>query len=430
MKKLNILFIVMAILTMVACAAAADDTSSSSTDSDTASTNVMVTNVTYDPVALMPGDTGTVTITIKNTGDSSVGISNANIYSSDITVLNEDAYDTVGYIGPGNTMAFTFSIKAGTKDGIYYPRFYLDFSGSKSLSYYFPVIVDSSGLSVSVIDSPDGWQKDVSDEVTIRVGNGGESTADGVTVYVGGDGISSTQTSYFVGALEPNEYEDLTFTVSPSQETDLNITADWKNGMNQHSSAITIPVVFGEDKTGADLIINNVDVSGGTVTGDVSNAGLEEAYSVIVTVGSPAEPAEPYKQYVLGSLEPDDFSSFEVTYSLQGSDSSFPVIISWKDEDGNDYSSEYEVSGSSYSSDSSGNTGDSSASSEFSGGPGGGGMGGGMMGGMGSGFANIPILEIIIVVIAICVIAFAWKKGYLSEAVKSVKEKLGKSGRK
>jgi len=423
MKRLSLILGAMILLAAVPMIAAADD------DTDTSYTYVTVTGTELDPEVFMPGDTGTITVTVKNTGDESVTISRAELYSSDIINLNDAAYDTVGPLGPGNSLDFTFNVKAPLKEGIYYPRFYLDFRGSSSLSYNIPIKVDGTGLSLSVIDAPDSWQSGVSEFVKIRVGNQGGSTANGVIVYASGDGIESAQTSYFVGALESNEYIDLTFEITPEKETGLDLTAEWKNGMNSHSSEISVPVEFGEDTTGADMIINNVDVSGGTVTGDVSNAGLEDAYSVIVTVGSPAEPAEPYKQYVLGSLEPDDFSSFEVTYSLTGSGSSFPLVITWKDENGNTYSSEYAVSASSGQIA----AGDGSAASGempsgMPGGDRGGGMG--MMGGMGSGFANMPVFEGLVVLIAGVALVIGWKKGYLAKGAEAVREKLNKGDRK
>ncbi|ADN35119.1 conserved hypothetical protein [Methanolacinia petrolearia DSM 11571] len=425
MKRINIFLILLVLFAAIPFIAAADDSE------DSSYTDVTVTSVEYDPEVFMPGDEGTITITVKNTGDESVTISRAEIYSQDVTNLNDEAYDTVGALGAGNSMEFTFNVKAPLKEGIYYPRFYLDFYGSSGLSYNVPVKVDDTGLTISVINSPDAWQEDVSKSIQIRVGNPSQVTADGVIIYASGDGIESDQTSFFVGALEPNEYVDVTFEITPSKETTLKLNAEWNNGMNSHTSEISVPVEFGEDTTGADLVINNVEVSGGTVTGDVSNAGLEDAYSVIVTVGSPAEAIEPYKQYVLGSLESDDFSSFEVTYSIQGSSSSFPLVITWKDENGNTYSSEYTVSASS-----SGMAveGDDSASSGGapsgmgSGGPSGGGMG--MMGMSGAGFANMPIAEIIIGLIIVIGLVVAWKKGYLAKAVKVVKEKLNKGDRK
>ena len=425
MKKTNIFLILLVLFAAIPYIVAADD------DGDSSYTDVTVTSVEYDPEVFMPGDEGTITISVKNTGDDSVTISRAELYSQEVKNLNDEAYDTVGALGAGNSMEFTFHVKAPMKKGIYYPRFYLDFYGSSGLSYNVPLKVDDTGLSISVIDSPDAWQEDVSKSIQIRVGNPSPVTADGVIVYASGDGIESDQTSYFVGSLEPNEYVDVTFDVTPSKETTLNLNAEWNNGMNSHTSEISLPVEFGEDTTGADMIINNVEISGGTVTGDVSNAGLEDAYSVIVTVGSPAEAIEPYKQYVLGSLEPDDFSSFEVTYSLQGGSSSFPLIITWKDENGNVYSSEYTVSSSSSGME---DTGDVSASSGgapsgmSSGGPRGGGMG--MMGMTGAGFANMPIVEIIIGLIIVIGLVVAWKKGYLAKAAKVVREKLNKGDRK
>lgn len=426
MKKSYLFLVIMVVLTLFTGIAAADD------DSDTSYTYVTVTGVEYDPEVFMPYDTGTITVTVKNTGDESVAVSRAELYSSDIKILNEDSYDTVGAIGAGNSMSFTFTVTADSKSGIYYPRFYLDFKGSNSLSYNIPLKVDDTGLSISVIDAPDSWQEDVSEDITIRVGNPGESTADGVIVYASGDGIETSETSFFVGALEPNEYMDITFEVTPSKETTLELSADWKNGMNSHTSQAEVSVKFGDDKTGADMIINNVEVSGGTVTGDVSNAGLEDAYSVIVTVGSPAEPSEPYKQYVLGSLEPDDFSSFEVTYTMAGSGSAFPLIITWKDENGNSFSSEYTVSSSGQSLTGASSSGGDvpSGISGSPGGPGGSRGGFGMMGGMGSGFANIPIFEIIIGIIAIIGLAVAWKKGILAKGARVVREKLNKGDRK
>jgi len=69
------------------------------------------------------------------------------------------------------------------------------------------------------------------------------------------------------------------------------------------------------------------------VTGDVTNAGLEDAKSVLVTSGSPAVPVDPFRVYVVGSLEPDDFSGFEVTFTAEDADF-VPLLIYYKDDDG------------------------------------------------------------------------------------------------
>jgi hypothetical protein len=103
-----------------------------------------------------------------------------------------------------------------------------------------------------------------------------------------------------------------------------------------------LPVTFGTDKKQAHPVISNVQVTSDAgiyhITGDVNNAGLENANSVIVTTISPAVPQDPYKNYVVGALKPDDFASFEVTFSTEDT-TSVPLQLSYKDADGNVYTS-------------------------------------------------------------------------------------------
>jgi hypothetical protein len=57
---------------------------------------------------------------------------------------------------------------------------------------------------------------------------------------------------------------------------------------------------------------------------------------------SPAVPQDPYKTYVIGALKPDDFGSFEVTFSASGV-KSIPLQMSYKDADGNVVTSQQDV---------------------------------------------------------------------------------------
>jgi hypothetical protein len=365
---------------------------------------------------------------VKNTGTESVSINRAELYSSDISVINDDAYDTVTPIGAGNEMKFSFTVDADAPDGIYYPRFYLDYKGSSSFSYNIPVKIESTGLSISVIDSPDSWQEGNEDKITLLIGNPRENTVNGVEISPSGEGVTSAQTSYFIGNLDPDESREIKFDITPADAEYIEFDASWRNGINKHISSVYIPVLYGDDKTGADPILNNVKstTSGSysTVSGDITNAGLEDAMSIVVTVGSPAVPVDPYKMYVIGSLEPDDFSSFDLTYTLQSGKNTgeMPVIITYKDLNGNDYEKEYSVSSGSGSAVSS----DSSSPDSFEGGSNAPRGGGGMMGGMGGGFSKIPILEIVVIIIAGLGLVVVWKKGYIKKGSEAVKAKLGK----
>ena len=101
------------------------------------------------------------------------------------------------------------------------------------------------------------------------------------------------------------------------------------------------------DKKQANPVISNVQVTTEAgvyhVTGDVNNAGLETANTVMVTSLAPAVPQDPYKTYVVGALKPDDFGSFEVTFTAGSGNTSIPIELSYKDTDGNIYRSVQDV---------------------------------------------------------------------------------------
>ena len=227
-----------------------------------------------------------------------------------------------------------------------------------------------------------------------------------------------------MGDLAKDESAEVVFAITPREEGDLTFTVDYRNGVNEHSTTATIPITFGTDKTAAELVVNEVEVTSGstaTVSGDVTNAGLEEAYSVMVTVGDPATPTNPNPVAVLGALEPDDFSGFEVTYTMQGA-GSVPVLVSYKDEDGNIYEETFYVSGSSgVSAD---GEGDERAPQDMSSrGPG---DRNNMFGSMGSGFAQIPFIPIILGILIIVGGLVAWRKGYLARARESIGNRMHK----
>ena len=392
-------------------------------DSESAAAQIAVTDVSIDPAVLMRGDTGTIMVEITNNGEESVAISRAMLYSSDLTVLNDQTYGSVGAIGAGNTMKFTFTVRADAPDAIYYPRFYLDFRDAGSLQYSIPVKVESADVVVSVLDAPDAYTAGTKDEIQLTIGNPRDKTVTGVVVTAAGEGIETTQSSVFVGDLAPGASAEVTFKVTPSQESAITFTAGYRNGINDHASSITLPVVFGEDKLGAVLVMNSVEVESGStyiLSADVTNAGLSDAYSIVVTVESPADPCDPNPVYVIGALEPDDFSSFEVTFMAQGA-SSVPVLVEYKDEDGNVYEETFTVNLNARtlsSDDTSSSTGMISPQSR------GGGPGGmGMFGGFGSGLNQIPVTQIVLVLLAGIVLVVGWRKGWAGKIRAKIRRK-------
>lgn len=405
--KHQILIICLILAALVGAVSAAEET--------TGAAQIAVTSIRIDPEVLMRGDIGTITVEITNTGAEAVAIGRAVLYGDEITVVNDRTYDSVGTIGPEISMEFTFTVKANAPDGIYYPKFYLDFRDEGCFRYYIPVHVESSEIVTSVIDAPGTYSEGVSEEVTLLLGNTRDNTLTGITVTPEGEGLLSTPTIGFVGTLEPDTSAQTTFELTPSDNGDISFIVEYRNGINLHTSTVTLPVVFGEQKIRAEPVVNDIEVSGGgssyTVSGDVTNAGLDTAYSIQVTVGSPARAIDPYPVDVLGALEPDDFSGFEVTFTAQGI-SPVPLVIQYKDEDGNTYEERVDVTLSAARTSAE----DEETGGQISGIPqeraGRNAMG---FGSFGSGLGKIPVVPIVLVLAAAIAGIVAWRKGWLGK---------------
>jgi hypothetical protein len=409
------------LLLAISCIAA---TVLAATSAEDAASYVSVNKVTVEPATFMPDDAGTITVDISNGGTAPVAIYRAEILSQDIKVLNYQTYDSVGAIGPGTTMQFTFRIKPEVEDGMYFPMFYLDFTDAGSLRYPVPLEVDSTPVTVSVVSAPASFSSGTKEQVVLSVSNPRNNAVNSVTAIPGGDGIRSTQSSVFIGTLEPDEEKKATFEITAERDTTMAFDVSYRNGNNLHHLVLEMPVTVGEGGTAAEMVVNNVEVvqagSTFTLSGDVTNAGLRDAKSVKVTVDSPAVPVDPNPVYVIGALEPDDFSSFEVTCTVRDV-SSIPLIIQYRDKDGKVFEDRVNISIRSTAVPASGE-----ASGASQGLPSGKTRRPGGMLGFGNGISKIPVTEILIVIAACIAVAVAWRKGYLGKAVDIVRKRSGR----
>jgi hypothetical protein len=315
-------------------------------DDSAAAAQVAVTNVIIDPAIFFEDDTGIINVEITNNGAQSVAIRRATIYGGEVTVLSQ-SYDTTTVIGSGNQMTFSFTIKADVPPGIYYPYFSLDFRDAGYLRYPIPIRVDNQPLTLAVLNKPDVFSEKRKDRVDILVGNPRDNPVSGAVVNFLGSRMDPVPSSYFIGNLDPDQSRQVSVNITPEEPGNLQILVDYKNGINDHTDSLTLPVRFGESKTEANPVLTNIVVEYGnghyTMTGDVYNAGLEVANSVLLTTRSPTTPVDPYRNYVVGSLQPDDFSSFELTFTASDV-SEIPVAIEYRDVDGNPFEKEFTVS--------------------------------------------------------------------------------------
>jgi hypothetical protein len=174
---------------------------------------VTIRNYQVTPEILLPGDEGTITITIANTADeASESVSTVDTGTSgsttttttkDVPVLIESVYmygkgiivlqgnyQNVGALGPGQSTTLTFLIRAPRETGLYFPEIWIRIPEGTSVKYPVPVNVNSPvGIQkqeILILESSLPDVVDPGDEipVTLTVKNVGELLADDVTVRI------------------------------------------------------------------------------------------------------------------------------------------------------------------------------------------------------------------------------------------------------
>jgi len=307
---------------------------------------VYVSGATIDPGVFFTGEKGTATFSVTNgNANESIMVNHATFGDKDIR-LTGGTYDTSANIGPLQTRTFVFSIETDAKEGWYYPSFSVSLRDANNLYYRTPVRVENTPVVVTVIDQPDTFAQNNKDSITVQISNPRENDVKNVVLDVSGEGMTALPAKVYIGDLPSGSSVNKTISVTPGKETDLKVTVNYDNGDNAHTASATLPITFGTDKKQADPMISNIKVTteGSVyhVTGDVTNAGLETANAVTVTSASPAVPADPYKNYVVGVLKPDDFGSFEISFTSESN--TVPLQMSYKDADGNVITSQKTIS--------------------------------------------------------------------------------------
>ena len=301
-------------------------------------------SLTLTPSTLIPGETGQLVVTLTNNGQTPLTIYKVAITDSwDVVSVTHPALKSLGSIQPLKSMVLTFPITANEKEGTFYPSLSVELSNNIQntfIKYPFAVTVDSKSVSLSVVERPEYFEPDTTQVVGLSIGNLRSNQIDSITVTASGEGVSCEEGMVFAGSLTPGSSKDVFLTVITTDRTEeINLDVSYKNGANWHTETLVIPVEGGELKTGAELFINNVEVTSGsgytTITGDVNNAGLATAKGLVVTLDG-AEAVQPYPVFVIGSLDSDGLSEFELTFTSPESDE-IDLVFTYKDENGNTY---------------------------------------------------------------------------------------------
>ena len=216
---------------------------------------VIVTDYTVTPAVLMPGDTGTITLTIKNTAqaasekentgivsggtfastkntDINVFIENVHLDENGIEVLNED-FDRIGELGPGQSVPVTFVIKAPAGSGVYFPEAWIDVKDGRSTR--FPILVNVNtdiatqkkpSLAISkTLPAHVAPGDDIAAGLTVE--NTGLTRASDIAIVVNSTvkSVALTTTGrYYIASLDPGETSTINLRFASDRNTPVGIT--------------------------------------------------------------------------------------------------------------------------------------------------------------------------------------------------------------
>jgi len=394
------------------------------TDPLNAAQLVYISGSEMTPQVFYPGETGTVTVHVTNPSNTTVSVSQPNLIEPHVRVVNSGAFATATSIGPGETISYNFVITADGSDGTYFPLFTVSTNayGAQAINAQIKLKIDSADIRTSISKKPDTFAISKKDTVNVSIINPRDGDITDLLVVPEANGAEFSPEESYVGTLKSGSSVQVPFAITPDTATNVTFHVSYQNGDNKHAKDVVLPLILGNDKTGAQIVVNNIEGStaGNTLTlkGDVTNNGLTDAASVLVTVESPATPVNPNPVYAIGNLAPDDFSSFEVTYT-QKTPGAVPIVVTYKDADGNTFTQRF-----SYTATSSGTTaGSGPVSGASSGTYGQGGSRGGVFGSFGSGMNQIPVIPIVVILVAIIALVIAWKKGLLKRLTDKFQKK-------
>jgi LPXTG-motif cell wall-anchored protein len=217
---------------------------------------VQLENIQSEPEVMMPGDTGTISFTLKNTAsqrtvkigdeifENNVRIQRATLHGCDRIDVESESYHGGGLLGPGDSMEISYNInvdenaEAGTC--------YLDLSMQGSIHAYnnnwrIPVKIESS--SVKVIPSEQLRIENGEGTLEFDVANVRPNALSSVNVELQAEGVEFSPSPYFIGTMNPDELFTIEVDTSVISDNltgtrELMITANYRNGMNEHENVV------------------------------------------------------------------------------------------------------------------------------------------------------------------------------------------------
>jgi len=334
---------------------------------------VTITDYKVSPSVLMPDSLGTITITVKNTATSATLKENTGLYISDaattkVTDINVNIenvklegngiivqsrdFQHVGEIGPGQSIPLTFSIKAPSASGMYFPEVWIDTTGGRSTRYPVPVNVNTAvGIerqAILIMGSSMSGSVNPGDEIPVilTISNAGQTLAEDVVIRI--ENVSGTVApknadAYHLGSILAGGLKTVDLTLLSDKKTDA--------GLVRIPVTIRYNAIDGSQRTqmtGIDLIMKgkaelgfvSVDTnpprlsenSPFDLTIRIENTGTGEAKQVSAKIDLPAEGT---KEAFIGKIKPgNDAPAVFLLEGIKSGNYPYNLTLSYTDDMG------------------------------------------------------------------------------------------------
>ena len=335
---------------------------------------VTVSSYELTPQVLLPGDLGTLKVTLKSTASSatisesvgpqtsgfettkttdiSVFIEKAGLEGNGIEVIG-DNYQRIGDLGPGQVIPLTFLIRAPAKAGLYFPEVWIDTKGGRSTRYPVPVNVNTqiavAKLAVlgMAVTTPDAVKPGEQAAIRLSLINSGESGAERIIVRIGNASTSITPKDaelYHIRSIPAGQSEPIDITLITDRKAETGIATVpvtiqyYTIDGTQHTEDAAINLMI---KGLAEIGIASIETSPERiVSGEpfnliirVENAGTGDAKSTSARIDLPISGT---REAFLGKIKPgNDAPALFRLGGASAGEHPYTVTIAYNDEWGN-----------------------------------------------------------------------------------------------
>jgi hypothetical protein len=323
---------------------------------------VMITSYKVNPEVLMPGDNGTITVTITNmntqasetTQTTSTGLLSTTSKTSTRSItakiesirlssssrnihwLREGSsrsdYYNVGALGPGQSTIISLPIKAEYNEGTYHPEVCIEVENGENVRFPIPVRVVGSGVEIFGNEIPSEISLSESKPIKLIVATNRPNCVNGVIVIPKArakneslDFLFMPPDGIFIGNLAPYEQKEVEFTLTPLSTGNKNVIFEviYKNGDNLHRNELRTSIFAGGISPVRLILVDAPkSVSKGEIARiefDVANGmgkNIKAASVIPITTSADNMRVMPSEEFI-GDIEADDVlsASFDVDTS-------------------------------------------------------------------------------------------------------------------